>query len=164
MFWPEIGTAIICRPTIEVAANAIIKIMLKKILDRLKHLSKKQRITASIIGAVVIALIVVQLLPPERSVAAYCKEYKKQLALFPHGKDQYGAGIFTSETNDPGHFASAYAALERVAPNDIRQDVRTLHAVFDTIDKNPEQTLSASLSGLGAESSVKDWTANHCTE
>lgn len=136
--------------------------MPKKALDRLKRLNRKHLIIAGVMGAAIVVLLFAQLLPPERSVEVYCKEYEKQLAKFPHEEDKYSAGIFTSETNDPRRFANAYAALERVAPDDIRQDVRTLRAVFDTIDKNPEQTLSASLSGLGAESSVKDWAEEHC--
>lgn len=136
--------------------------MPKKALNQLKRLDRRQLVIAGVVGAAIIAFLIAQLLPPERSVNAYCKEYEKQLAMFPHGEDKYSAGIFTSETNDPRKFAEAYGALARVAPDDIRQDVRTLHSVFDTIDKNPAQTLSASLSGLGAESSVKNWTRANC--
>jgi len=51
-----------------------------------------------------------------------------------------------------------------MSPDDIKYDVKTLQAVFQKIDGDPSQTLSTSLSGIGAESSVEDWTASHCAK
>ena len=54
--------------------------------------------------------------------------------------------------------------LSDMSPDDIKYDVKTLQAVFQKIDGDPSQTLSTSLSGIGAESSVEDWTASHCAK
>lgn len=120
--------------------------------------------TFVIIGVLLVVVALFLLLrPSERSVAAYCTEYKKQQAALPHGSnDRYKAAMFTSSVNDPHKFAGAFAALERVAPDDIRPDVKTLKSVFDKIDKDPSQTFGASLSGLGAETNVEKWTQDHC--
>lgn len=59
--------------------------MPKKALDRLKRLNRKHLIIAGVMGAAIVVLLIVQLLSPERSIRAYCKEYEKQLATFsPH--------------------------------------------------------------------------------
>lgn len=52
--------------------------------------------------------------------------------------------------------------LDAVAPKDIEPDVKTLKQLFEKIDKDPSQALAASLSGVGAESDVADWTTQHC--
>ncbi len=134
-------------------------------LVKLKALSYRQRIVAGALIAVVLALLVTHLIPPERSVAAYCKVYKAENAKLPHvGADKYNAAMFTSSSGNPRNFAVAFGKLEQVSPDDIKYNVKTLQVVFDNIDSDPSQTLSASLSGIGAESNVKDWTASHCTD
>lgn len=65
-------------------------------------------------------------------------------------------------SSNPKDFAEAFSQLEKVAPKDIQSDVKTLKQIFDKVDKDPSQAMSASLSGLGAESSVSDWTSQYC--
>ncbi len=140
--------------------------MQKKLLEKAKGLKPKQQ--AMIGGAMLLVILVIAFVffrPPERSVAAYCKVYKDENAKLLHqGEDKYSAGIFTSSVNDPHKFAEAYSKLEQVAPEDVRPDVKTLRQVFQKIDSDPTQSLGAGLSGLGAESSIKDWTTKHCPQ
>lgn len=139
--------------------------MQKKALERLKKLSPRQRIGSVVLAVVVIALLIVQLRPPERSVEAYCKVYKEENAQFPHeGGDKYEAGIFKSSSNNLHDFAAAYGRLERVAPDDIRYDVKALKAVLDKMDKDPSQSFGAGLSGIGPQMRVQDWTKDHCAD
>jgi hypothetical protein len=107
--------------------------------------------------------LTILLQPPDRTVANYCRAYEDQETQFSHGGDQeYRVGVFTSSVNDPGKFAEAYAALERVAPDEIRYDVRTLRSTLETMHENPSQMFGAALSGLSAEMRVTDWTQAHC--
>ena len=137
--------------------------MQKQLLVRLKKLSPRQRIGIGILVVVVVALLVVQLIPPERSVVAYCKVYSEEKTKFPHeGGDKYEAGVFRSSSNNMHDFAAAYGKLEEVAPDDIKYDVKALKAVLDKMDKDPAQSFSAGLSGLGPQMRVQDWTKEHC--
>lgn len=129
--------------------------------------NRKRLAIMGVLAAVVIITITSLLTfrQPERSVVAYCKVYKEEAAKLPHeGGDTYQAAMFTSSSNDPHKFAVAFGQLERVAPEEIRQDVKTLQSVFGKIDSDPSQKLTASLSGLGAESNVRDWTQDHCKD
>jgi hypothetical protein len=58
----------------------------------------------------------------------------------------------------------ALGKLERVAPDNIQPDVKTLKQLFEKIDKDPSQAFSASMSGLGAEDSVNKNATQHCKE
>ncbi|MGH7158357.1 MAG: hypothetical protein ACREGD_04815 [Candidatus Saccharimonadales bacterium] len=137
--------------------------MYAKAVTKLKKLTPQQRMIVG--GLLVVILIGIFLLtrPPERSVAAYCKVYIEENAKLPHeGGDKHKAGVFTSSINDPGKFATAYSKLERVAPEEIRHDVKTLKSVFEKIDSDPSQTLNAGLSGLGASMEIEGWTKENC--
>jgi hypothetical protein len=139
--------------------------MYSKVFAKLKKLKPQQRILLG--GLLILILLAIFLFTrqPERSVAAYCKVYAEENAKLPHdGGDKHKAGIFTSSINDPGKFAAAYTKLERVAPEEIRHDVKTLKAVFEKIDSDPSQTLAAGLSGLGASMEVENWTKGHCAQ
>jgi hypothetical protein len=126
---------------------------------------KKKTIIGIVILLVVLITIFIlfQSVAPERSVASYCKTYKEQNAKLANTKgSSYSVSVFTHSSSDPGDFASAFSALEKVAPDDIRPDVTTLQKVFQKIKDDPTQGLGASLSGLSAESSVTNWTSGHC--
>ncbi len=122
------------------------------------------------VGAVVLVIILIFLLigqlgSPKRSAAAYCQTYKDEkarLAALPG--DTWPSGVFNDAVSDAGEFATAFSRLEKVAPDEIRPDVATLRSVYQSIEDNPAGAISASLSGAGAESSVKNWTEAHCTE
>jgi hypothetical protein len=100
---------------------------------------------------------------PERSVASYCKVYKEEkarLAKLPG--DTYPSGVFQDKLSDAGAFADAFSKLEKVAPDEIRPDVKNLQGIYKKMADDPSQAITASLSGAGAEESVKKWTAEHC--
>lgn len=132
-----------------------------------KALAKKRTIISAGIGVllliIVIALVIVTLSKPTRSVAAFCNTYKQEDArLAKSYGDTYSVHPFTHSSNNPHDFVVALGSLDAVAPKGIEPDVKTLKQLFEKIDKDPSQALSASLSGLGAESNVSDWAAQHC--
>lgn len=112
---------------------------------------------------VVLILIAIISSKPTRSVAAFCETYKQENArLAKSSGDTYSVHPFTHDSNNPHDFVVALSNLDAVAPKEIEPDVKTLKLLFEKINKDPSQALSASLSGLGAESNVSDWTAQHC--
>lgn len=140
--------------------------MNEKKTAKLKRLDYKKRNTIGL-GTLLIVIIAVllslQLVKPERSVASYCKVYKEEDAKLAKTQgDTYSVAVFSHSSNNPADFANAFNKLEQVAPNDIQPDVKTLRQLFQKIDSDPSQSMGASLSGLGAESSVKDWTSQNC--
>ena len=138
----------------------------KKKTTRVKALDPKKRNTVLIVTLLIVALILVlvfQLMKPERSVASYCKVYKEENAKLAKAQgDTYAVAVFSHKSSNPADFANAFSKLEQVAPDNIQPDVKTLKQLFQKIDDDPSQGMSASLSGLGAESSVKDWTEANC--
>lgn len=130
------------------------------------ELSKRRSITAvaaAVLLLVVVLIVIVQSAKPSRSVEAFCNTFKQEDArLAKSYGDTYSVHPFTHTSNNPHDFVIAFSSLEAVAPKEIEPDVKTLRQIFEKIDKDPSQALSASLSGLGAESSVADWTSQHC--
>lgn len=128
-------------------------------------INKKRNIiiAAAVIAAGLLIFWLIQQNAPERSVAAYCKVYgeeKARLAKLPG--DTWPAGIFNDELSDAGEIANSVAKLEKVAPDEIHSDVATIKAIYQKIDADPSQAISAALSGAEAESNVKEWTSVHC--
>lgn len=122
-------------------------------------------IGAAVLVILLIVLLVTQLGAPKRSVAAYCQIYKDErarLAALPG--DTWPSGVFNDAVSDAGEFATAFSRLEKVAPDKIRTDVATLQSIYQSIKDNPAGAISASLSGTGAEASVKNWTETYCAE
>lgn len=119
---------------------------------------------AAVVGIVIIVLIILfYLLQPKPSVSAYCQVYKEEkarLAKLPG--DTYASAVFNDEISDAGEFANSFSRLESVAPSDIRPDITTLRGIYKKIHDDPSQAISAGLSGLGTEKSVKGWTADQC--
>lgn len=112
---------------------------------------------------IVLIFVAITSLKPARSVAAFCSTYKQEDArLAKSSGDTYSLHPFTHDSNNPHDFVVALNNLDAVAPNDIEPDVKTLKLLFEKIDKDPSQGFAASMSGLGAESSVTDWTTQHC--
>ncbi len=128
---------------------------------------KKVKAWQLFIGMIVVVIVIVAfntLIPPERSVVAYCKTWKEQETKLSHAYgDTYSTTVFSHSSNNPHDFAVALGKMDRVAPKEIEPDVKGLEAVFAKIDKDPSQAISASLSGIEPESSVTDWTNSHCT-
>lgn len=132
-----------------------------------KLLIKNRKVTIAVVGIVLLLVVlifaVVSSSKPNRSVAAFCSTYKQENArLAKSSGDTYSLHPFTHDSNNPHDFVVALSNLDAVAPNDIEPDVKTLKLLFEKIDKDPSQAFAASMSGLGAESSVADWTTQHC--
>ena len=107
---------------------------------------------------VVIILLVSLLTRPARSVEAFCSTYRQENARLADSQgDTYSVKPFTNSSSSPRDFVATLGKLEQVAPEDIQPDVKTLKQIFEKIDQDPSQALSASVSGLGAESSVNDY-------
>lgn len=138
----------------------------KKEVAVFKNLGSRKRnmiIVATLLVVAILIALLFQIVKPDRSIASYCKVYKEEAAKLDKAQgDTYSVAVFSHSSNNPADFANAFSRLEQVAPNDIQPDVKTLKQLFEKIDNDPSQSMSASLSGLGAESSVKDWTVQNC--
>ncbi len=138
----------------------------KKEISTFKNLSSRKRNIIIVITLLVVAIMIAllfQIVKPDRSIASYCKVYKEEAAKLDKAQgDTYAVAVFSHSSSNPADFANAFNRLEQVAPNDIQPDVKALKQLFEKIDNDPSQGMSASLSGLGAESSVKDWTVQNC--
>ena len=131
----------------------------------MKHGKKNTKVLSLVILAVVVAaLFAAQLTRVERSVSAYCKVYEEENAKLANADgDTYSTRFFDHRSSDPGDFAAALKELERVSPDDIHSDIKTLRQIFETIDEDPSQALSASLGGIGPESNIEIWTEENCS-
>lgn len=132
-----------------------------------KSLVKNRKNIAAGVGValllIILIFVVVSSSKPTRSVTAFCSAYKKEDArLAKSSGATYSLHPFTHDSSNPHDFVVALGNLDAVAPNDVEPDVKTLKLLFEKIDKDPSQAFSASMSGLGAESNVADWTARHC--
>lgn len=131
-----------------------------------KSLAKRHTVISAGAGILLIIIVVFAIITssgPTRSVTAFCSTYRREdVRLAKSYGDTYSVHPFTRTSNNPHDFAVALGNLDAVAPNEIEPDVKTLKQLFEKIDKDPSQALSASLSGLGAESNVSDWTTQHC--
>ena len=107
-----------------------------------------------LLAVVLIASAAILLRPPRRSAEAFCAAYAKENSKLPKPSNfqerKYGVAGLTSSTSDPHNFANIFARLEKVAPDDIRPDVRALQLVFEKIEDDPSQELSAGLGGLSS--------------
>lgn len=123
-----------------------------------------RRVIVLVVVVIILVILGFFLTQPKPSVAAYCKTYKEQRTKLSQATgNSYSVAVFPdAHSSDAGDFAVAFSELEKVAPSDIKPDVTSLKKIFEKIDSDPAQGLSASLSGLSAESSVKDWTDSHC--
>jgi hypothetical protein len=118
---------------------------------------------AVILVIVLLALLLPRLTTPKRSVAAYCQTYteeKARLAKLPGST--WPSGVFNDAVGDAGEFATSFSKLEGVAPEEIQGDVTALKSVYQKIDADPSQAISASLSGSSADSNLKSWTNQNC--
>lgn len=125
----------------------------------------KQRIIIIITAALLIGVLVFRLMTPKRSVAAYCKTFKAENAKLPkpsNSERTWSTGGLESNSSNPAKFAKAFGSLEKVAPEEIHHDVKALKMSFEKIDKDPTQELSVSLSAMGPDSNVEDWTKKNC--
>lgn len=130
-------------------------------------LAKNRKPIAIAAGVALLAMVAIPVITtmsrPERSVGAFCSVYKQEdTRLAKSSGDTYSLHPFTHDSNNPHDFVVALSSLDAVAPNDIEPDVKTLKLLFEKIDKDPSQAFSASMSGLGAESNIADWTTQHC--
>lgn len=135
-----------------------------KAADKPTRPSRKVMVGAVVAMIVLLfGLLVNQLATPKRSVAEYCKVYKREkarLAKLPG--DAYPSGVFDDSLSDANEFAVSFDNLQKSAPSDIRSDVKSLQDAYRKIADEPSQAISASLGGVSAENSVKQWTIAHC--
>lgn len=138
----------------------------KKLFTKVKSLNNKKRVIATGVAVVVlilIVLLVVQVSSPKPSIAAYCKTYnseKARLSKLPG--DTWSSAVFDDSVSNAGELATSFDRLARVAPSDVKPDVVTLQKLYQKVNDDPSQAMSASLSGIGAENNVKQWTVSHC--
>lgn len=137
-------------------------------LDQIKHKQIRNRTTVFVIISVVLLMIVIVVIlsllsRPTRSVATFCSAYKEQNDILAKSQgNTYSVRPFTHSSSSPHDFVVAPSKLESVAPQEIEPDVKTLKQIFEKIDQDPSQALSASMSGLGAEDNVANWTSRNC--
>lgn len=118
-----------------------------------------------VFGVTIIGLLFVTLSNSERSVENYCKVYKEEKErLTQLTGDTWPSAVFDASTNDAGEMATSFKRLSRVAPSDIEPDVTTLQKLYQKVDDDPSQALSASLSGIDSEESVQQWSESNCKE
>lgn len=137
--------------------------MQQKLTAKLRGLNIKQRLAIAGILVVVLALVIIQLIPPQRSVSAYCNAYKTEkarLAKLPG--DTYPSLLFDHQLSDAGEFVSSLNRLEDVAPNDIRPDVHTLKTLYQKLKDDPSQFVSVSFAAESVDKSVSGWTHANC--
>ncbi|MCA0228700.1 hypothetical protein LCH21_04640 [Patescibacteria group bacterium] len=131
-------------------------------------LAKNRTVLFAVGGVVLLVIIILAAMlftRPARSVEAFCSTFKQENTRLADSQgDTYSVKPFTNSSSNPRDFADALGKLERVAPDNIQPDVKTLKQLFEKIDKDPSQAFSASMSGLGAEDSVNKYTAQHCKE
>ena len=135
-----------------------------------KHQAHKRKrlilvAAALLLVVVLLGLLLPQLAAPKRSVAAYCQAYgeqKARLAKLPG--NSWPSGVFNDALGDAGEIATSFGKLESVAPEEVKGDVTTLKSVYQKIDADPSQAISASLSGSSADTSLKAWTKENCHE
>jgi hypothetical protein len=128
---------------------------------------KARTLNKSTIALAAIAIFVAGglylILRPQRSVAAYCRVYHQENQMLQHATgNTYSVAVFSHSSSNAKDFVSAFSALDQVAPAEIEPDVRTLKLVFQKMNSDPSQSITASLSGIGAETSVTTWTKDHC--
>ena len=108
----------------------------------------------------------ITLTKPKRSVAAYCKVYHQQKAQLgnPDGNNaEFSTTVFpNASSNDPGYFIPAFSKLASVAPKQIEPQVIAMRDTWQKMKSDPTSTLSLALNGLPAESTVTQWTQQHC--
>jgi len=108
-------------------------------------------------------VVLLTLSTPTRSVENFCKvhsEEKARLAALPG--DTWSSAVFGEKTNDASEMAKSFERLESVSPDEIKSDVELQQELFKKVDEDPSQALAASLSGIGPEENVKQWTKSNC--
>lgn len=120
-------------------------------------------LSVGLLLVVTLVMLMFFLFKPDRSVTSYCKIYKEEDAKLAKAQgDTYSVTVFHHKSSNPADFVNAFSRLEQAAPDEIQPDVKTLKQIFQKIDSDPSQALTASMSGLGAEESVTKWTEGHC--
>ena len=140
--------------------------MFRKMLAKLKALSIRRRFitgAAVVLAIVIILMLVVQSMTPKRSIAGFCKVYKEEKTrLVKLPGNTWPSGVFSDEISDASEFALSFEKLEKVAPDEIAADLKTLQGIYQKIHDDPSQAIAASLSGMSTDESVKKWTVANC--
>lgn len=136
---------------------------IEKIKSKAASLSPIQRALIVLVIVGLIAAILLQISSPKRSVTVYCKVLKEENARLStkHG-NTYATSAFKGQSSDPHDFVVSLRNLEKVSPDEIRPDVKTLRLTFEKIEKDPSQLLSAGFGSLSAEDNVEHWNKDKC--
>ncbi len=142
--------------------------MKQKLPAHLKRVDiKKYRAVGVIILLLVVVIITaITLTRPKRSVVAYCKVYRQEKMQLdnPDGNNaEFSTTVFpNASSNDPGYFIPTFNKLASVAPAQIEPQVVTMKDTWEKMKSDPTDVLSLALNGLPAESTVTQWTQQHC--
>jgi hypothetical protein len=131
----------------------------QKVINFLHKLTIRQRMVGVGVIAIVLIIVVIQLIQPPRSVAAFCKVYKQENAKLTKA---YGAAAYTQGFSNPSLYAKVYTKLDNVAPRDIEPDVRAMKKAFQSINQNPANEFGAGFGALAPSVSVEHWTDSNC--
>ena len=128
---------------------------------------KKYRVVGIIILLLVVVIIMaITLTRPKRSAAAYCKVYRQEKMQLgnPDGQNaEFSTTVFpNASSNDPEYFIPTFNKLAAVAPAQIEPQVVTMKDTWEKMKSDPTDVLSLALNGLPAESTVTQWTQQHC--
>lgn len=122
-------------------------------------------LAASILVITLLTVLVTQLATPKRSVAAYCKVYtqeKARISKLPG--DTYPSLLFNHQLNDASQFVTSLGRLEKVAPDDIRPNITTLKSLYQKLHDDPSQMVSISFAADPVDTSLSNWTSQHCED
>ncbi len=139
-----------------------------KLLPYLKKVDIKKYGAVGIAVVMVVIIIVAAntLTRPKRSVAAYCKVYHQQKTQLgnPDGNNaEFSTSVFpNASSNDPGYFIPTFNKLAAVAPTQIEPQVVTMRDTWQKMKGDPTNVLSLALNGIPAETTVTQWTQQHC--
>ncbi len=126
--------------------------MQRKLNEKAKKLIKSPAGPAIFLVLILLIFLATRLNTPQRSPEAYCKVLAEEEARL-------------GDKSLPAHaeeYAEMFRKLEKVAPDEIRGNVRTLKQITEKMADDPSQALGASLSGASTERELKDWHAQHC--
>jgi lipopolysaccharide export LptBFGC system permease protein LptF len=120
-------------------------------LNSVKAIFRRPVFIAAALTIALIIIFIVVLLAPHPSAKAYCGIYNQENAKI------------TNQTT-PKEMSAIYGKLEHVAPSEVKNDTTTLRKIYQKIDSDPSQSFTASLSGLSAETNIKDWVDRNCSK
>lgn len=101
----------------------------------------------------------------ERSAAYFCGELiSGDTQLASKNGDTYRYTFLENGSSDISDLVEVMKDLENSAPDEIREDVKTLREIAETIEKDPSQAAAAGLSGIAQEDNVQNYINQNCSQ